>query len=336
MKATNKIDVHHHLFPKEYVDALKEAGIENSLGKAFPEWTPETSIKQMDSNGIKIAILSITAPGVYFPGKEFPEGFSENLARIGNEAIANTIKKYPNRFGGFATIPLLNTERAIEELNYAFDTLKFNGVCLMTNYKGTYLGDERFEPFFRELDKRKAVVFVHPTDPEGQLDPKTGMPNALIEVTFDTTRAAANLMYNGVTDRYKHIRYILAHGGGTIPYIAWRLSLIEYEQKGKTPPVIRTLYDLLIKGRPEKGLRHLKNMYYDTANVSGEYALKTLKSFAGSGNILFGTDLCISKLASIVSKNLSKEGDFSREEFDKLAYHNGLGLFPELEQIYNQ
>lgn len=335
MKA-NKIDVHHHIFPKEYVNAMKEMGINDALGFPFPEWTPKTSIKKMDSNGIKLAILSISAPGVYFRDSEFPEGFSVKLARIANEAMARTINEYPNRFGGFATIPLLNTEHAIEELNYAMDTLKFNGVCLLSNYKGTYLGDERFEPFFAELNKRKAIVFIHPNDPEGILDPNTGVPNALIEAPIDTTRAVANLLYNGVPDRYRDIKYILSHGGGTIPYLAWRLALIEYAQKGKKTPVARTLYDLLIKGGPEKGLRHLKNMYYDTANVSGEYALKTLNTFADPERILFGTDLCISKLSLIITKNLSKESGLNQNELDKVFCHNGLKLFPELERAYNR
>lgn len=333
---TNKIDVHHHIFPKEYVDALKEVGVNDTLGFPFPNWTPKTSIKGMDSNGVKMALISITAPGVYFAGKDFPVGFSEKLARIANNAIAKTIDENPNRFGGFATIPLLNVEQAIEELKYALDILKFNGVCLFSNYKGVYLGDERFEPFFDELNKRKAVVFIHPNDPEGVLNPNTEVPNALIEAPFDTTRAIANLLYNGVLDRYKNIKFILAHGGGTIPYLAWRLASIEYAQKGKKPPIFRSLYDFLIKGRPEKGLRHLKNMYYDTANVSGDYALKTLNSFASPDQILFGSDLCISKLSSIITKNISKEGGFSQPELNKVFYENGIRLFPDLERIYNQ
>ena len=137
-------------------------------------------------------------------------------------------------------------------------------------------------------------------------------------------------MYNGVFDRYPNIKYILSHGGGAVPYLAWRLSMIEYGQKGKKPPVLRTLYDFLFKGRPEKGLRILRNLYYDTALVSGEYAVITLQSFAEPRNILFGSDLTINKVASIVLNNLSKDGEFSEEEYNDLAYGNCLRLFPEL------
>ena len=334
MKPINKIDVHHHIFPKEYVEALKNAGVKNTLGVDFPDWTPKTSLKEMDKNGIKIAVSSISSPGVYFEGVEFSDGFSEKLARIANEAIANTRDKIPGRFGGFATIPLLNLQSALEELKYALDILKLNGVCLMTNYKGVYLGDEKFEPFFKELNRRKAIVFVHPTDPGAEFDPGLDVPHALVEAPFDTTRTVANLMYNGTLDRYPNITYILAHGGGTIPFLAWRLAGIEYGQKGKKPPVIRALYDFLVKGKPDKGLRHLKKMYYDTAVVSGTYALKSLKAFAGPKNIVFGSDLSINKLASIITKNLSKDGEFTEEEYNNLSFNNCLKLFPEFEKLY--
>ena len=335
MKTINKIDVHHHIFPNEYVAALKEAGVKNSLGVDFPKWTVETSFKKMKENGIKIAMLSISSPGVYFNGIDFPEGFSEKLARITNEVIAETKHKYPESFGGFATIPMLNQEAAIEELNYAFNTLHLDGVCLMTNYMGKYLGDEYFEPFFKELNKRNAVVYIHPNDPGEAYDFELGIPNALIEVTFDTTRTVANMMFRGVLDRYPNIKYILSHGGGTIPFLAWRLAGIQYGQKDKKTPIIRTFYDFLVNREPTTGLRHLKNMYYDTAHVSGEYAVKTLQAFAGPEHIVFGTDLCIDKVAPIVTKNLEKDGDFSEDEYNKMSYGNCLNLFPSLRKYYS-
>ena len=335
MKTINKIDVHHHIFPKEYVEALKEEGVGKTLGVAFPEWTVDTSFKKMKENETKIAMLSISSPGVYFKGHTFPEGFSEKLARLTNEIISESKEKYPESFGGFTTIPMLNQQAAIEELKYALDILKLDGVCLLTNYNGKYLGHEDFEAFFKELNKRKAVVYIHPTDPGNEYDFELGIPNSLIEVTFDTTRAVTNMMYNGVLDRYPDIRYILSHGGGTIPYIAWRLAAIEYGQNGKRTPVLKTLYDFLVNREPTKGLNHLRNMYYDTANVSGDYALKALQSFAGPDHIVFGTDLCISKLASIITKNLSKDGDFSEEEYNKMSYSNCLKLFPDLEKYYS-
>ena len=334
MKTINKIDVHHHIFPKEYVETLKEAGVKKALGIDFPKWTVETSFKKMKENGIKIAMLSISSPGVYFKGYKFPEGFSEKLAHRTNEIIAETKEKYTESFGGFATIPMLNPEAAIEEMNYALDTLKMDGVCLLTNYNGKYLGHSDFEQFFIELNKRNAVVYIHPNDPGADYDFKLDIPNALIEVTFDTTRAVTSLMYNGILDRYPNIRYILSHGGGTIPYIAWRLAASEDIQKEKRIPIIKTFYDFLVNSGTTKGLSHLKKMFYDTAHVSGAYAVKTLQSFAGPDHMVFGSDLCIDKLAAIVTKNLEKDGEFTDEEYDKMSYGNCLELFPSLKNMY--
>jgi predicted TIM-barrel fold metal-dependent hydrolase len=335
MKKSNKIDVHHHIFPKEYLEALRSVGVDKSLGVNLPKWTVETSLKKMKENGVKIAMLSIPTPGVYPEGAELTPSFSKDLARKTNEIVAGYKRNYPENFGGFATISLMDTQAAIAELNYALDTLKLDGVCLFTNYKGRYLGDPLFDPFFKELNRHKAVVHIHPSDPGDEFASGLGIPNALIEVTFDTTRAVANMMYQGTLDRYPDIRYILSHGGGTIPYLAWRLASIEYGQAGKRPPVMRALYDLLIRGEPSKGLAHLKSMYYDTANVSGDYQVKALKSFAGTDHMIFGTDLCISKLAAIITKNLNQDGEFSEEEYNKISFGNGLKLFPSLGELYN-
>lgn len=331
-----RIDVHHHAFPRTYIQALKGAGVKNTMGVDFPEWTPETSLKQMDKNQIQIAMLSISAPGVYFNGMEFPDGFSEELARLGNEAIADTKKKYPDRFGGFATIPMLNTKSAIDELAFALDKLELDGITLMTNYKGIYLGDEKFETFFENLNKRNAIVFIHPTEPGPQFDPGLDIPVALIEAPFDTTRAVANLMFNGVLDRYPNITYIVSHGGGTIPFLAWRLAGIEYAQKDKKVSVLRALYDYLLKGKPDKGLRCLKSMYFDTAIVSGNYALNALRDFAGSEHIVYGSDLCIAKLSQIITKNLKRDGNFSLNEYNAISYGNCLRLFPALSEYFSK
>jgi predicted TIM-barrel fold metal-dependent hydrolase len=334
MKTTNKIDVHHHIFPKEYVDALKKAGVENSFGVDFPDWTAETSLKHMKKNGIQIAMLSISAPGVYVNGIDLPDGFPEKTARANNEFIAELKDRYPERFGGFATVPLLNLQASLEELNHAYDNLHLDGVCLLSNYLGKYLGDADFDPFFEALNSRKAVVYLHPADPGPQFDAGLDMPYAHIDAPFETTRAVANLMHQGVLDKYPDIRYILSHGGGTIPYIAWRMASIDYAQKGKRIPVMRTLYDFLVNGEPTKGLRLLKKMYYDTAIVSGKYQVKTLQSFAGPDHIVFGTDLCIAKLAPVWVKNLYKDGDFTEEEYEKMSYGNCLELFPSLKKYY--
>jgi predicted TIM-barrel fold metal-dependent hydrolase len=329
-KKTKRIDVHHHILPKEYVEKLKEINITKSLGADFPKWTPETSLSFMKKVGIETAIVSMTSPGVYF--KEHKE-FSIEISRWCNEYMAQLKKDYPGKFGAFASIPLGLVKESIEELKYAIDVLKLDGVCLLSHYDGRYLGDESFDEFFEELNKRNAIIFIHPTDPAEKYDPKLqekGLPNALIEVPFETTRVVTNLMYSGSLNRYKNIKYILSHGGGTIPYVAWRISLISYGQKNKKTPVIRALYDFLVKGSPEYGLKMLKDMYYDTAIVSGSYTLNTLNEFAGTSRIVFGSDFPMAKVAPIVAKNLDKHPGFSEQDHEKINYKNCRELFPHM------
>ncbi|MCP4978313.1 MAG: amidohydrolase [Maribacter sp.] len=327
MKTNKKIDVHHHIIPQEYVEMLKEINITNSLGVDFPEWTPKTSFSFMKKVGADKVIASISSPGVYF--KEHKE-FSLKISRWCNKYMAQLKKEHPDKFGAFACIPLGFAQESVEELKYALDVLKLDGVCLLTHYDGKYLGDNKYDEFFNELNKRKAVVFLHPTDPADEYDPnlqEEGLPNSLIEVTFDTTRTVANMMYRGVLDKFKDIKYILAHGGGTLPYLAWRLSLISYAQKDKKPPILRSLYDFLIKGAPEKGLNQIKNMYYDTAMTTGGYALNTLNEFVGTSRIVFGSDFPFAKMAPIITKHLDNHPEFSNEDHEKIDHKNIDELF---------
>jgi len=198
MKTTGKIDLHHHITPVEYLERLRQIHVNDSLGVSFPEWTPETSLAFMKKNGIDTAVVSVSSPGVYFSENKT---FSVEIARWSNEYMAQLKRKYPGKFGAFASIPVGFVREAIEELKYALDVLKLDGVCLFTNYDGVYLGDDTFEPIFRELNKRKAVVHIHPANPGEELDPglqEKGIPNALIEAPFETTRVAANLIYSGI------------------------------------------------------------------------------------------------------------------------------------------
>ena len=228
-----RIDVQHHILPEEYVERLASIGITESYGQPFPKWTPERSLASMKKIGVDIAIMSISTPGVDLKDAQF----AQELARFCNEYMAEVTQQYPRRFGCFAILPLPYVEDSLEELEYALDELKLDGVCLLTNYKGQYLGDEAFDALFDELNKRKVVVYIHPTDPVGVYDPKLEIPNSLIEGPFETTRAVTNLIYTGTTDRCPDIKYILAHGGGTIPFLAWRIALSKYSKKEIRPSI---------------------------------------------------------------------------------------------------
>jgi predicted TIM-barrel fold metal-dependent hydrolase len=322
-----KIDVHHHILPENYISKLKEIGITEAIGVSFPEWNPERSLKFMKKVGIDTAITSISSPGVCFKDDDFSRG----LARLCNNEMAELKRKYPGKFGGFASVPLPNIDSALDEIRYALDDLRLDGVCLMTHYEGKYLGCREFNEMFDELNTRKAIVYIHPTDPTSTYDSGLNISNALIEAPFETTRAVTNLIYSGTTDRCPNIRYILSHGGGTVPYLAWRIALIKYGQENKKPPLLRSLYDFIIKGGPESGLKILRSMYYDTALTSSPYALRALHEFVGPTKIVFGSDFPFAKMASIVAKNLEKFEGFSKEDLNSVYHLNCLELFAYLE-----
>ena len=211
------IDVHHHMLPPDYVKAL--ATVFAALGCALPQWSVEKALRLMDENLIQASVTSISAPGASFGDAKFGRA----LARQCNECAAKLISNHPLRFGAFATVPLPDVEGTLAEIAYALDTLKFDGVELLTNYKGKYLGDTAFEEVHQELNRRKAVVHVHPgTVP---LNPLAPVSDFLMEAPFDTTRTITSLICNGVLERYPDISFIFSHGGGTMPFLATRIGV---------------------------------------------------------------------------------------------------------------
>lgn len=245
------------------------------------------------------------------------------------------IKKHPPRYGGFASVPLPDIEGAFEELEYALDELHLDGVILLSNTRGMYLGDPELEEFFAELNRRKVVVFIHPEDPPFADMSKPDVPIVFIEWPFDTTRAVANMVYGGVLDRYPNIRFILSHGGGAVPYLAWRISILEYVQRDKTKK-LRSLYDLILRKQgPTSGMKLLKNMYYDTTAVTARSSLTTLNELAGPSHIVLGTDLGAAPklMASLVLSDLKSFDGFDEEDLRTIARRGALDLFPRLESI---
>jgi predicted TIM-barrel fold metal-dependent hydrolase len=200
MTCRNRIDVHQHVVPPFWADALADHGGDPS-GWNSPIWTPESAINFMDSQQIATGILSLTAPSV--------QGWSgskkRDMARRVNEYTAGLVSKMPDRFGNFATLPLPDIEGSILEIEYAFGALNADGVVLLSNYQGHYLGDPIFEPLWAELDRRCAVVFVHPGKPA--IPTIEGIPGPIVDYPFDTTRTAVQLVLNGVLGRYPHIQF---------------------------------------------------------------------------------------------------------------------------------
>jgi predicted TIM-barrel fold metal-dependent hydrolase len=199
-----RIDVHHHVLPPNFVSALNSLSIPWTGGPEVPSWSLQQAHDMMGAMGIDAAVAS-PSPGVYWGGDT---GFAVKLARETNEFVADVVRDDPEHFGGFATIPLPDVDASLEELEYAYDTLGLDGVVLYTSQGDRYLGDRSYDPFFEELDRRKAIVFIHPTTiPPGADATGLTIPFGVAEFTFDTTRAVMNMLYSGTLERYPSIRY---------------------------------------------------------------------------------------------------------------------------------
>jgi predicted TIM-barrel fold metal-dependent hydrolase len=270
----NRIDVHHHLIPPAFVSAMEAKGLNEVAGAPLPHWTPAKSIETMDAHGIATAILSLSAPGVH------PDGSRQQaceLARACNEYAADLASRHPGRFGAFAVLPMPFTDEACQEAEYALDVLQADGVVLPGSTDGYFLGDPRFDALMAELDRRRAVVFVHPNMHKTSTELGLPAPGFLVEFVCDTTRAAVNLILTGTVEKYPRIRWILAHAGGFLPYIAWRLSLAN------------GFPSLAVKA--PKGILHdVRSFYYDTALSPSPYAMAALRELVEPEHILFGSD----------------------------------------------
>jgi len=320
-----RIDIHHHILPEEYVAKLKGIGITTALSREFPDWSPKKALDFMRKNGISKAITSISTPGVSIKDR----AFSKDLARLCNEYSAKLISDYPDRFDAFAVLPLYDVEDALKETEYALDTLHLAGVALLTHIDGIYLGDPKYDDLFAELDRREVVVHIHPHDPPFGTIPNLKFPNAIIEGPFDTTRAITNMIYTGAMDRYKKIKFILSHAGGALPFLAWRIALLEYQQTKKSLK-FQALYDFLMTKRgPSAGLKALSRLYYDTAVAANPYALRSVQELADTSHILFGTDYVWGQswLTPIFIKALREYDGFSEADLAGVEGENANRLF---------
>ena len=295
-----RIDVHHHVVPPEFAD--------DSMPIRVPDI--ETQLQSMDNWRIRTAITSLT-----------PRVILKNLhrlrevARTCNEFQARMVLEHPSRFGSFALLPLPDVDGALEEITYALDILHLDGVGLFSSVNDRYLGDLLFDPIFDELNRRKAVVFIHPTHCEAPSEMNLGAPPFVVEYVFDTTRAIVNLILTGTLKRCPDVRIIVAHGGGTVPFLAQRISMLEGHRHAKgVTDVIPTL----------------RALYYEIASTTAGYALRSLQELAHPTHILWGSDLPF-----VYGGRLQEEVDHWEEYdgFDAAArlgveQLNALRLFP--------
>jgi 6-methylsalicylate decarboxylase len=324
-----RIDVHHHIFPAQFM-----ANQERRNPKWGPQvppvmvegWTPQLACDALDQAGIATAIVQMkAAPGVWF-GDVVAAG---DLAREWNEYTAKMTRDFTDRFGMFATLPMPDVDTTLREIEYAFDVLHADGVQIMSHYELKYPGDQRFWPILEELNRRKAVVFVHPFYLPPSHDILPGVRPATIEFPFDSTRAILSVVLSGATSRFPDIRFIFCHGGGTLPMLAGRIIELTKVIKGRWVGELEDEHELARK--VPNGIEHeLKRLYVEIANAYYLPTFAALHAFMPETQILFGTDFPFLSVGDH-AEGLRKVA--SAQTVHAIERDNALALFPRFSKV---
>ena len=299
------IDVHHHIAPTAY---LRESG--EGVGRALKTWSLAKSIEDLDEGGIATAIVSVTQLSKHIAHDEQ----RRKLARACNDEAAKIVADHPHRFGMFAVLPLLDIEGSLNEIEYGLDRLKADGVGMYTCYHDKWLGDPIFDPVFAELNRRKAVIYVHPSIPDCCRNLVPGVADAAIEFGTDTTRAITRMVFSGASQRFPDLRIIWSHAGGTMPYLIERFVRMA-EQRD---------YAKLL---PQGFLPEARRFFYDTAQVANHTTLACAREVVPDRHFVFGSDFPYRTSLEHV-QGLEACGVFNGAELDAIARGNVAQLLP--------
>ncbi len=308
-----RIDLHHHFLPRAFMEGeMKRTSVmhgnTNMLG-----WTPELSIQEMDKANIAFAFASTSTPGVWYGDVEL----GRKLAQEWTDSAMEAVQAFPTRFGVFAPIPLPDTKGSLKLIENALDNLKTDGIGLLSNYDGKWLGDESFHPVMEELNRRKAIVYVHPTFTPCCTNTVPGLSMQTLEFPFETTRTIVSLITSGTTTKFPKIRFIFAHNGGTAPMIIGRIEEMDHKPIGKNFP---------------RGMhRELQKMYFDTASGWNNGAIGALLEIVPSSQVMFGSDYPF--LPTVIAAQKMGAVKLPRAIRAEIDTMNALKLFPRLKKL---
>ncbi len=272
---------------------------------------PEQSIEDMDRGGVAAAMVSVTNPGLWFGDKEA----TRRVARACNDFGAKLVQDHPKRFGLFAAMPLPDVDATLSEIAYAYDTLKADGVGLFTSYGDSWLGNPAYRPVMEELNRRKAVVHVHPTAANCCRNLDYGVAPGTMEYGTDTTRAIVGVTFSGDAARFPDVRFIWSHAGGSAPFLAGRIDGGSRNAKDRMPNGF---------------IAEAKKFYYDLAGAANKGAVASLKQLVPASQILFGTDFPPGGTSADLAKAISETGMFSESELRAINRDNAVRLVPRL------
>ena len=288
---TAKLDIHTHYYTPGFFQKIRENGGHFSFstdpagrsiitydGARFFGITPPMTdvskrIEDMDRVGIDVEVVSLSTPNVFFADAQG----QPDVAKMMNDAYADLIAKYPKRFKAFASIPMDAPDAALAELHRAVNTLKLNGVILLSNIRGAALTDKRYRPFFEEANRMKVCIFLHPMIPANSEPFKEYVLGPIIGFPFDTTLAVARMCFDGMLKDFPDIKWIIGHAGGAVPFLMERMDS-GYRDFAETKAKIDQLPSF-----------YLKRLYYDTVTFNS-YNLHMLRDEVGADHMLMGSD----------------------------------------------
>ncbi len=311
-----KLDLHTHYYPEIFFQMIRDTPSEFSFAKdptgrtiithrgarffgvTAPMSDPNKRLEDMDSVGIDVEVISLSTPNIFFAD----ETRQPEVARILNDAYAELIAKHPNRFKGFASIPMDAPDAALDELHRAIDELKLNGVVLLSNIKGRALTSPASRPFFEEANRMNLCIFLHPMLPANPEPYTEYVLGPLVGFPFDTTLAVARMCFDGLLRELPNIRWVIGHLGGAIPYLMERLDsgyrdFAECRVNIDQPPSF-----------------YLKRLYYDTVTFSS-YNLRMARDLVGVDHMVMGSDY--PHLLGSIERSVSSIQDLGIPEYEK-------------------
>jgi predicted TIM-barrel fold metal-dependent hydrolase len=314
-----KIDVHAHYLPTGYADEMRKGGIVHPDGMPhYPDWSPELALETYEKYGIGTGMLSLSSPGVHYGD----DAAARRIARKANDTGAELVTKYPSRFGLFASLPMPDIDGSLKELAHVFDELHADGVGLKTNAHGVYLGDKKFDPIFDELNRRKAVVFIHPTSPSCWQQCAMDYPRPMIEFPVETARAVTNLIFSGTLQRCPDITVIIPHNGGVLPILAERIDVF-----GK-------LVRLGSAGVTEARAA-MQRLYYDTAMAASKHSLSSMLQLIDVSHVVYGSDWpwYPEKQGLTTNRELEETSFFTDQDRQAIYRDNASSFLPRVKAL---
>lgn len=274
------IDVHHHFWAPDYLKAQVDWEDAHHVPHypGMQQWTPEVSLAEMDKAGVRTSVLSLASISQGMWGLD--AAAATKVIHACDDYGAKVMSDHPGRFGLFAPLNMIDVATSLKEIEYAYDQVHADGIGLQSSYNGVYLGDTMYDPIWEELNRRNAVVFVHGPNSAccSQIKDGPGMFTSIVEVTFDVTRTCASLLTSGGLQRYPKIQWIIAYGGGTLPFVAGRINNFF-----KTAKNLKEI-------APNGVTAELQKFNVDTVNVTNAASMAALLKFLPSSHVLYGTD----------------------------------------------